>query len=289
MRACGWNGVGMAESRERRGGVTADTGIAEAYDGYFVPTLFAPWSAELLRRAAPRSGEAVLDLACGTGVVARAVAPLVGRQGEVTGLDVSGPMLAVARARSADDPIPIAWTEGDAVALPFPDRWFDLVLCQQGLQLFPDRLTALREVRRVLRRADGRQSRAVLAVWRDLTLHPVAEALDAAGRRHLGLSFAAPFSLGSEDELASLVAAAGFDSAVIEHVSLTLSFPDPDRWLELALRAGAAAAPHVAAPGRERAGLVARVRDDMADVLGAYTRGDRLGMVTHAHVVTASP
>jgi SAM-dependent methyltransferase len=279
----------MPAPRDGEGVVMTGSGAAEAYDGYLVPALFAPWSVELLRRAEPRAGQVVLDLACGTGVVARAVAPLVGRQGEVVGLDVSASMLAVARARAADDPLPITWKEGSAVELPFPEQRFDLVLCQQGLQLFPDRLTAMREIRRVLRRADRGRSRAVLAVWRDLALHPVFEALDAAGRRHLGTSFAAPFSLGGEDDLAGLVAAAGFGSATIEPVSLTLSFPDPSRWLDLSVRAGTAAMPHVASFGTaRRAALLARMRDDMADVLDAYTRGDRLGMVMHAHIVTAA-
>jgi ubiquinone/menaquinone biosynthesis C-methylase UbiE len=262
---------------------------AETYDSYLVPALFAPWSVELLRRAAPRAGEAVLDLACGTGVVARAVAPMVGRQGEVTGLDVSPSMLEVARTRAAAERLPIAWKEGSALELPFPEQWFDLVVCQQGLQFFPDHLAALKEVRRVLRGAAVGRSRAVLAVWRDLAFHPVFEALDTAARRHLGASFAAPFSLGSADELAALCADAGFRSTVVEPLSLTVTYQDPDRWVDLSVRAGAAVMPQFAGLGPSgRAALVARIRDDMTRVLRAHTRGDRLAMATHAHVVTAS-
>ena len=90
----------------------------------------------------------MLDVARGTGVVAREVAPLVGMTGSVVGLDASPGMLAVARAVLPEG-VAIDYHEGKADALPFPDAAFDLALCQQGLQLFPDRAAAVREMGRV--------------------------------------------------------------------------------------------------------------------------------------------
>ncbi len=112
---------------------------AQAYESYFVPALFVPWTAVLLEHAAPRPGERVLDVACGTGVVARNAAPLVGSEGKVAALDISPAMLDVARSLPAPAGARIDWHEGSALALPFPSEAFDLVLCQQGLQFFPDR------------------------------------------------------------------------------------------------------------------------------------------------------
>ncbi len=89
-------------------------------------------------------------MACGTGIVARYATPLLGAEGSVVALDVSPDMLAVARALPEPAGAAVEWQEGDATSLALPDSAFDLVLCQQGLQFFPDRAAAVREMRRVL-------------------------------------------------------------------------------------------------------------------------------------------
>lgn len=123
---------------------------AEHYERYIVPTIFIPWSTDLLERAALQPGERVLDVACGTGVVARHAAQQVGSDGTVTGLDLNPVMLEVARTQAASSDAVVEWHQGDAGALPFDDAAFDVVLCQQGLQFFPDKVKALREMHRVL-------------------------------------------------------------------------------------------------------------------------------------------
>ena len=122
----------------------------EAYERHLVPAIFAPWATVLLELARLQPGERVLDAACGTGVVARAATSRVGAAGTVTGVDLNPGMLDVARAVSGEAGQAIAWREGDLAALPFADGAFDVVLCQQGLQFFPDCLAALQEMRRVL-------------------------------------------------------------------------------------------------------------------------------------------
>jgi ubiquinone/menaquinone biosynthesis C-methylase UbiE len=141
----------------------------------------------LLEYAAPQPGERVLDVACGTGSVARHAAPLVGADGKVIGLDLNPGMLAVARALPAPPGATIEWLEGNATSLALPDDAFELVLCQQGLQFFPDRGAALREMRRVL--AEG--GRVAISVWQALPRHPVYEALFEATAPHLGANIAA--------------------------------------------------------------------------------------------------
>src|SRR5215208_1372728 len=186
---------------------------AEIYEQHLVPTVFGPWAAELIEAASPRPGERVLDVACGTGVVARLAAERVGADGKVVGLDLNPGMLAVARAVAS--PRPIDWREGSAVALPLEAGAFDLVLCQQGLQFFPDRLTALREMHRVL--APG--GRLGLATWRPLQHSPGFVVMAEALGSHVGPEAAAltqaPFSLGDVKELGALVVGAGFQDVEI--------------------------------------------------------------------------
>jgi len=113
---------------------------------YLVPSIFASSGEDPVEMAALRPGERVLDIACGTGIVARIAARKLGGSGSVLGLDLSGPMLETARAAAAAKGMAVEWREGSAVKLPLADAAFDVVFCQQGLQFFPDRVTALREI-----------------------------------------------------------------------------------------------------------------------------------------------
>ncbi|NEE03764.1 methyltransferase domain-containing protein [Phytoactinopolyspora halotolerans] len=118
---------------------------AEVYEARFVPGLFAEWAPLLTDAAGVRPGHAVLDVACGTGVVTRAVADRLGGDGTVVGLDLNESMLTVARRVRPD----LAWQQGDVAHLPFPERTFDVTLCQMSLMFFPDRGRALAEMARV--------------------------------------------------------------------------------------------------------------------------------------------
>ena len=158
-----------------------DGSAPELYERYIVPAVTALWAADLVEWAAPGPGERVLDVACGTGVVARLAAEGVGA-GRVVGLDINAGMLAVARSLPPRAGLPIEWHEGSALSMPFPDAAFDLVLCQLGLQFFPDRPAALREMRRVL----SPSGRLGLSVYSSIEHDPVAYALADALDRHLG-------------------------------------------------------------------------------------------------------
>jgi ubiquinone/menaquinone biosynthesis C-methylase UbiE len=102
----------------------------------------------LVQAAAPNEGERILDVACGTGAVARYASAYVGTTGQVVGLDINAGMLDRARAIPVANDLSILWREADATALPFPDTSFDLVCCNQGLQFFPDKPKALLEMLR---------------------------------------------------------------------------------------------------------------------------------------------
>lgn len=121
----------------------------ENYERYFVPVIGEPVANDLIRFAALRPGERILDVACGTGVVARLALQKVGSTGTVSGVDVNPGMLEIARSSTPED-MSIEWRQASAEDMPLPDEAFDVVLCQLGLEFMPDKLAALVEMRRVL-------------------------------------------------------------------------------------------------------------------------------------------
>jgi ubiquinone/menaquinone biosynthesis C-methylase UbiE len=131
-------------------GTTYGGSDAENYERYFVPVIGDPLARELVETANLRQGERVLDVACGTGVVARLAAKRVGVGGTVAALDINAGMLAVARALTPPPRPHIRWYETTAESIPLPDDSFDAVFCQLGLQFVPDKRAALREMRRVV-------------------------------------------------------------------------------------------------------------------------------------------
>lgn len=124
--------------------------IPENYDRYMVPLIFEPFAADIARRAAALSPGAVLEIAAGTGVVTRALAPRLAPGASYVVTDLNQPMLDYAASRQTPDSR-ITWRQADAMALPFEDAAFDLVCCQFGAMFFPNRASAYREARRVLR------------------------------------------------------------------------------------------------------------------------------------------
>ena len=125
--------------------------IPESYDRHMVPLIFEPYAADLARRVASLSPDAVLEIAAGTGVVTRALAPKLPPHARYVVSDLNQPMLDYAASRQPPDSR-ITWRQADAMALPFDDAAFDVVFCQFGAMFFPDRTVAYREARRVLKR-----------------------------------------------------------------------------------------------------------------------------------------
>ena len=197
----------------------------ENYERYFVPTIGAAWATALLEVAGLSSGERVLDVACGTGIVTRRASELVGPEGFVAGLDVNPAMLAVARSVS---PTSIEWHESSAESIPCPDASFDVVTCSLGLQFVPDRSAAMREIRRVL--ADGGR----VAIGTVGAIPPVFEILAQALARHVKPEVAAfvrqVFSLHEPRELHDLAEGAGLRSVSVESKALRIMLPPPSLW-----------------------------------------------------------
>jgi SAM-dependent methyltransferase len=151
---------------------------AEVYESKFVPAIFGEWAPQLVEAAGVAPGQAVLDVACGTGVVARAAADRTGGRGRIVGVDLNPAMLAVARRLRRD----IEWRQADAADLPFPDGSFDVVLCQSALMFFPDVEQALREMGRVVA-AEGTVG---VQVWGRLESQPGYGPFVEVAARHAG-------------------------------------------------------------------------------------------------------
>jgi SAM-dependent methyltransferase len=254
---------------------------AELYERYPVQYILGPWAPGLVALAHLQLGERVLDLACGTGVVARLAAPAVGLTGRVTGLDLNPGMLAVARSLPSPSGPPITWIEGSAMAMNFPKASFDVILCQQGLQFFPDRPAALREMRRVLIPS----GRVLLSVWRIMGPYHVA-VVDAL-RWHVGAEAAATFSASrvvpDAEELSRLVVEAAFREVAIHPCVMNIRLPAVEGFV-LSHLAATPVASAVAAVGSEARAALA---DQVSLALRAYVDGDGLAIPDETNVVTA--
>jgi ubiquinone/menaquinone biosynthesis C-methylase UbiE len=208
--------------------------VAQAYEELLVPRIFVPWAKLLLTEAKLSSGETVLDVACGPGTVARMASERVGPKGKVTATDISPPMLDIARAKPhSPNGAPIEYVESPAHPLKAEDASFDLTVCQQGLQFFPEKVKALKEMSRVTRPG----GRIVVAVWGSLEQAPFFEEICAGLEETLPSSIAdimkAPFSFGDPQQLAAVGEEAGLKNIEVKTCSLPLVF---ERGVDQAIR-----------------------------------------------------
>ena len=244
----------------------AQMSFPEMYEQALVGPLFRPWAEDVLEEVGLSPGERLLDVACGTGIVARLAKARLGTGGGVVGVDLSPAMLAVARREEPG----IDWREGDAGALPLRDgERFDVVVCQQGMQFFPDRPAAASQMRRAL--ADG--GRLAVSTWRPDAEVPVCEALRHVAERQLGPIADRRHGFGESGPLVALLRDAGFHDIRTKTVSRTIRFEDGSVFIRLNAMA------LVGMSGRskemadhEREGAVMAIVRDSGGVLEANTR-----------------
>ena len=243
---------------------------AQMYESYMVPLMFAPWVPVLLDFAEIREGEHVLDLACGTGSVARQAAQRVGAGGAVSALDLNPAMLQVARGSAAPDAPSIDWQQGSAQdSCRSRTRPLRRRCVSRGCSFFRTPLGALREMRRVLEVG----GRAALLINQEMEHNPLYQRLSQAGQARAGVDlFAAAFALSNPEELEALMLAAGFVDVELKSQSRTVRYPDPERFISSIVQGAAAALPALAAlSGEPRQQLIDQLRGDLADWLAAQT------------------
>ena len=210
-------------------GYQVSDNAAVLYERYAVPYVLGPWSLQLIDLAALRPGERVLDLACGTGLIARLAAPRVGSTGKVTGIDFNAGMLAVARALPPVSGPTIAWNQESAIALKLPDASIDVVLCQQGLQFFPDKLRALCEMHRVMAPA----GRTLLSVWKSAGPYniAIAEALEQYVSKETATIYRLSRTVPNADELHQWLVQAGFYNVSVCPSAMTIRLPNIEMFI----------------------------------------------------------
>ncbi|MEP7244859.1 MAG: methyltransferase domain-containing protein [Gammaproteobacteria bacterium] len=212
------------------GGVEIDTSAAEFYDAVLVPEVFRPWAELMVQKAQVQQGMRTLDVACGTGVIARCAARLCGPQGRSSGLDIDPAMIQVARAATLREGLEIDYRLGSASELPFEAGSFDAALCLHGLQYFPDKALALAELRRVMRPGAS----LVAAVWTEMqTCAGNWAMITALERRGIDAKdMRKPFVLSDSKALHALVEQAAFERVTVEVVHRTVRFASAKAYVE---------------------------------------------------------
>jgi ubiquinone/menaquinone biosynthesis C-methylase UbiE len=201
--------------------------IPDNYDAYLVPLLFEAYASDLARLAASTDPERILETAAGTGVVARALAPLLRSHAHYLVSDLNQPMLDKAAKRQGPD-ARIVWRQADAQNLPFEDQSYDTVVCQFGAMFFPDRIGAYRETRRVLKRG----GRFLFNVWDRIEENEFAQVVTEA----VGAIFPSdpprflartPHGYHDVGQIKAELQAAGFSSIEFETVQERSEAPNP--------------------------------------------------------------
>lgn len=208
---------------KNRGQIAADA--ARIYDEYYISGLFAQWAPHLINAATVKSGDRVLDVACGTGVLTGAVAEAVGEGGSAIGVDINANMLTVAREKYPS----IEWLEAPAESLPFDDATFDAVVSQFGLMYFADQQAALGEMLRVLRPG----GKLAVAVWDKMENLPAYALEEKLIVRELGEKFSdqSMFGLGNKEKLRELFSTAGMPVCDIRTIEGAARFASINDWI----------------------------------------------------------
>lgn len=259
--------------------VSADA--AKVRERYSVRYFIGPWAPGLVALAALKPGERVLDLACGSGLVARLAAPEVGPMGQITGLDINAGMLDVARSLPAPSGASVTWVQGSAEAMDFPDASFEVILCQQGLQFFPDKPAALREMHRVL--VPG--GRVLLSVWK--SAGPYNLAVGEALERHVDAETVAKYRASrlvpNGEALHRLLVDAGFHAIHIGPSGMTIRLPSLESFVIGHLSGGTIAAAVAALSEDQRAALAKQVKI----TLQPYADGDGVAVPDEINIARA--
>jgi SAM-dependent methyltransferase len=250
---------------------------AEIYESRFVPALFADWAPHVVDLAGVASGQSVLDVACGTGIVARTAAGRVGPGGRVVGVDLNQAMLTVAQRVCPG----VELRQADVTALPFEDASFDAVLCQMALMFFPDRVAAIAEMGRVAK--PGRP--IVVMVPSSLDAQPAYRPLVDLAGRHAGPEavgvLSAYWACGDLDELLATVRAAGLDVSSTRTRMGAARFGSIDEFVAVEVEG---------TPVRERLSddQYDALRREANDVLAEFTTSDGAAVIPiEGHLVAA--
>ena len=217
--------------------------------------------AESLVDLTARSGDVVLDVACGTGFAARAAAGVAGSTGRVVGSDINGSMLAFASAISAEIQDGVRWDEASAMSLPYGDSEFDSVICQQGVQFFPEPSIGLAEMSRVAKPG----GRIGATVWTYLSDTPYFEAMFNMLKEFCGADEEDLIWWSCADQIVEWFTSAGVGGVSVERVEHLLSLPPLDEFIPAHMAATPWAQDFAALPGDKKVNAIRHMRDHVGD------------------------
>ncbi|MGI9615449.1 MAG: class I SAM-dependent methyltransferase [Acidimicrobiales bacterium] len=204
---------------------------AEVYEAFFVPALFDQWPEHVLAAAGLSAGDDVLDVGCGTGVLACDAARRLGGSGSTTGVDINDGMLAIAR-RASDA---VTWRSGHAENLPFPDSSFDRVVSQFALMFFADKMASVAEMARVARPGGT----ITVATWASIDQSPGYAAMVDLVQRLFGDDAAnalmAPFTLGTDEKVGEVLGDVLSNVAITRHEGVA-RFDSLEAWVHTDVR-----------------------------------------------------
>ncbi len=193
---------------------------APRYYESHVERFMAPFVDSLVA-AAVNSGDAVLDVACGTGFATRAASVAVGPAGRVVGSDLNPGMVAMAQSVPHSGGCEISWRQASALELPFNNAEFDAVVCQQGIQFFPDTSAGLREMARVIKKG----GRLAATVWTARDQSPYLDAVFGMLIEHCDGVASGAYADGGESQIRGWFESDGFGSVYIELVEAVVPLP----------------------------------------------------------------
>lgn len=188
--------------------------VAEFYESTLVPLIFLPYAQDIAERTRGLAPGDVLEVACGTGAVTRALAETLPRECVIVATDLNDAMIT--HGKRVGTSRPVTWRQADVMSLPFPNRSFDVVVCQFAVMFFPDRVGAYREIRRVLRPGGA----FLFNVWNSIERNEFADVVTTA----VGTLYPddpplfltrTPHGHGSPNEIEAELREAGFETCVL--------------------------------------------------------------------------
>jgi SAM-dependent methyltransferase len=258
------------------------SGAAAIYEEQKVPAIFGPLAEATLDRIPLGEGEDVLDVACGTGILARRARERYDNLGQVVGADLNPGMIETAQSLTDQYSKACDWHVADALNMPFDDNSFSVIFCQQGLQLFPDEDAALAEMKRLLRPG----GKIAVSVWSKPP--PLFIALADALKRHIsetvGNQSLAPFGYKGRETMLAKMAALGFSGMDRQEFAVDRVIRDPLNAIPKEI-ASNPVGPTVAKSGQA---TISKITEEVLEEVSLYLKGDNIILPQHTHLFVAS-
>jgi SAM-dependent methyltransferase len=254
---------------------------AVVYEEQKVKAIFGPLASATLDAVSISESDTILDVACGTGIMARSVRERLGPSTRISGADLNEGMIDTAKALTSIDPGGFDWRIADAANMPFDDASFSVIFCQQGIQFFPDDAAAVTEMRRVLM-PGGRLYLSVWAGANDFFL-AMAKALSNHVSPKVGEQSLAPFAYDGSGRLPEILKKAGFVDVSIQTISVDRIIETPETSIPKEIMANPVG-PAVKSAGD---GVMKAVVAEIMAECGRFERGSTLVIPQKANLFCA--